>query len=56
MVAPGSVKTLVFPWYELGIGVGFTGLVIFLVANQLAKASLVAKNHPYLKESIIHHT
>lgn len=56
MVAPGTVKHLVFPWYELGIGLGFLGLTIYLTALQLAKAPLTPKNHPYLKESIIHHT
>jgi hypothetical protein len=56
MVYPGTVKNLVFPWYEFGLGLGFVGLIIFLTANQLTKASLVPKNHPYLKESIVHHT
>nr|WP_295868550.1 quinol:cytochrome C oxidoreductase [uncultured Chitinophaga sp.] len=56
MVGPGTYKHLVFPWYELGLGVGFVGLIIFLVANALTKAPLVPKNHPYLKESIVHHT
>jgi hypothetical protein len=56
MVYPGTVKHLVFPWYEFGLGLGFVGLIIFLTANQLTKAALVPKNHPYLKESIVHHT
>lgn len=56
MVGPGTYKHLVFPWYELGLGVGFVGLIIFLVSNALTKAPLVPKNHPYLKESIVHHT
>ncbi|MFB6455777.1 quinol:cytochrome C oxidoreductase [Chitinophaga sp. Hz27] len=56
MVYPATVKHLVFPWYELGLGFGFVGLIIYLVSNQLTKAPLVPKNHPYLKESIIHHT
>jgi hypothetical protein len=56
MVMPGTVKELHFPWYELGLGLGFVGVIIFVVINQLAKAPLVPKNHPYLKESIIHHT
>ncbi|MBC9931429.1 quinol:cytochrome C oxidoreductase [Chitinophaga qingshengii] len=56
MVGPGTYKHLVFPWYELGLGAGFVGLIIFLVANALTKAPLVPKNHPYLKESIVHHT
>ncbi|MGX5817914.1 quinol:cytochrome C oxidoreductase [Chitinophaga lutea] len=56
MVMPGTVKELNFPWFELGVGLGFVGLIILITANQLAKAPLTAKNHPYLKESIIHHT
>ncbi|PUZ28752.1 quinol:cytochrome C oxidoreductase [Chitinophaga parva] len=56
MVMPGSYKHLHFPLFELGIAVGFIGFVIFWVANQLTKASLTVKNHPYLKESILHHT
>lgn len=56
MVMPGTVKELNFPWYELGLGLGFIGVIIFVVINQLAKAPLVPKNHPYLKESIVHHT
>lgn len=56
MVGPGTYGHLVFPWYEAGLAVGFVGLIIFLVSNQLSKAALVPKNHPYLKESIVHHT
>jgi len=56
MVMPGTVHELHFPWYELGLGLGFVGLLIFVTANQLAKAPLVPRNHPYLKESIVHHT
>lgn len=56
MVMPATVKELNFPWFELGIGLGFVGLIIWLTANQLAKAPLTPKNHPYLKESIVHHT
>ncbi len=56
MVGPGTYGHLVFPWYEAGLGLGFVGVIIFLVINNLAKAPLVPKNHPYLKESIVHHT
>ncbi len=41
---------------DLGIALGFVGLIMFVTARALAKHSLVAKNHPFLKESIIHHT
>ncbi|OYW20810.1 MAG: quinol:cytochrome C oxidoreductase [Sphingobacteriales bacterium 12-47-4] len=42
--------------YDLGIALGFVGLIMFLTARALAKAPLVAKNHPFFKESVIHHT
>ncbi|WP_121352785.1 quinol:cytochrome C oxidoreductase [Flavisolibacter nicotianae] len=41
---------------DIGIGLGFVGLIMFVTGRALAKNSLVAKNHPFLKESIIHHT
>lgn len=56
MVMPGSVGELHFPWYEFGLGLGFVGIIIYVTIHSLAKAPLVPKNHPYLKESIIHHT
>ncbi|TWW01700.1 quinol:cytochrome C oxidoreductase [Chitinophaga pinensis] len=56
MVGPGTYKHLVFPWYEFGLGLGFVGVIIYVVIHQLTKAPLVPKNHPYLKESIVHHT
>jgi hypothetical protein len=56
MVGPGTYGHLVFPWYEAGLGLGFVGVIIFVVSHQLTKAPLVVKNHPYLKESIVHHT
>jgi hypothetical protein len=41
---------------DLGIGAGFVGLIMFVTAKSLAKHPLLARNHPFLKESIIHHT
>lgn len=41
---------------DLGIMLGFVGLIMFVTARTLSKHSLIAKNHPFLKESIIHHT
>ena len=41
---------------DLGIMLGFVGLIMFVTARSLAKHPLIAKNHPFLKESIIHHT
>ncbi|MBI1342013.1 MAG: quinol:cytochrome C oxidoreductase [Terrimonas sp.] len=42
--------------YDLGIALGFVGLIMFLTAKALTKAPLVPKNHPFFKESVIHHT
>lgn len=41
---------------DLGIGIGFIGLIMFITARSLSRVPLLAKNHPFLKESIIHHT
>lgn len=41
---------------DLGIALGFVGLIMFITARTLAKYPLIAKNHPFLKESIVHHT
>lgn len=43
-------------YYDFGIGLGFVGLIMFLVGRALARAPLIAKNHPFFKESVIHHT
>jgi hypothetical protein len=57
MVMPvASPKNVPFMLLDLGIGAGFIGLIMFVTAKSLAKHSLIAKNHPFLKESIIHHT
>jgi hypothetical protein len=45
-----------FMLLDLGVAAGFIGLIMFVTARSLAKYSLLARNHPLLKESIIHHT
>ena len=54
----GSISKdhMTLSWLDFGIMALFIGLVIFFVGRALAKAPLIIKNHPYLKESIIHHT
>ena len=42
--------------YDFGIALGFVGIIMFFTARALSRAPLLAKNHPFLKESIIHHT
>ncbi|MCU7551241.1 quinol:cytochrome C oxidoreductase [Chitinophagaceae bacterium LB-8] len=57
MVFPSVSKEHVpFMLADLGIALGFVGLIMFLTARHLAKHPLFARNHPFLKESIIHHT
>ena len=41
---------------EIGIGLGFAGLLIYLTLNALGKAPMEAKNHPFLDESKHLHT
>jgi hypothetical protein len=43
-------------WFELGIALGFVGMIVWLTGKALEKAPLTPMHHPFLKESIIHHT
>jgi hypothetical protein len=57
MVFPSlSPDHVPFMLVDMGIGLGFVGIIMFVTARSLAKHPLIAKNHPFLKESIIHHT
>jgi Ni/Fe-hydrogenase subunit HybB-like protein len=63
MVMPGSVSNpgsrithVPLMLADFGIALGFFGLIMFITARQLAKYPLLARNHPFLKESIVHHT
>ncbi len=57
MVMPGTVKgNPHMSWYEFGIPLGYIGIIMWGVGRYLSKHPLVARNHPFLKESIIHHT
>ena len=57
MVMPGTIGgQFSLGWFEFGILALYSGLVMFFVGRALAKAPLVPMYHPYLKESIIHHT
>jgi hypothetical protein len=42
--------------FDFGIAAGFIGIIMFVTGNVLAKYPLVSKEHPFMKESIIHHT
>jgi hypothetical protein len=42
--------------FDFGIALGFVGLIMWQTARVLSKFPMLANNHPFLKESIIHHT
>ncbi|WP_207497281.1 quinol:cytochrome C oxidoreductase [Aridibaculum aurantiacum] len=56
VMASVSQDHVTLGWLDFGILALFAGMIIFFVGRALTKAPVVAKNHPFLKESIIHHT
>jgi hypothetical protein len=65
MVQPGVVNnvhhngghmTPSLNWFDFGTAFFFIGLIMWQTGKALAAAPLLAKNHPFTKESIIHHT
>jgi len=57
LVAPGTLGTDGHIGFtEIGIGLGFAGLMIYVTLNTLTKEPLEAKNHPFLDESKHLHT
>jgi hypothetical protein len=42
--------------FDFGIAAGFIGLIIWQTNTVLSRFPLISRNHPFLKESIIHHT
>ena len=57
MVFPGpSPKEVPMMIWDFGVALGFVGLIMFVTGRALSRAPLLAKNHPFLKESVIHHT
>jgi hypothetical protein len=57
MVMPGTLKGdyQLMP-FEFGVPFLFVGIIMWAAGKYLGKHSLLAKNHPFLKESMIHHT
>lgn len=43
-------------WLDFGIAAFFIGMIIFFTGRSLASKPLVPKYHPFIKESVIHHT
>lgn len=63
MIFPGSLmdtktNTTEVPMllWDFGVALGFVGLILFVTGRALSKSPLLAKNHPFIKESVIHHT
>lgn len=57
MVMPGTVREHAgMSFFEFGIAALFVGIIMWSVGKYLSKYPTTAKNHPFLKESIIHHT
>ena len=57
LVTPGTLGTHGhIGFIEIGMGLGFAGLFIYLVLNSLTKQPLETKNHPFLDESKNLHT
>lgn len=52
-VSPNKVPSIL---YDLGVALGFVGIIIFVTGKTLSKFPLVARNHPFIKETVIHHT
>jgi hypothetical protein len=57
MVMPGTMheNAQVMP-FEFGIALLFIGIIMWRVGVYFSTNPLTAKNHPFLKESMIHHT
>jgi len=61
MIMPGTVGPQAhwwseISWIEAGVFVGFAGLFVFMMLTALSSfKSLIAKNHPFLQESLHHH-
>jgi hypothetical protein len=51
--SPDRVPTML---WDFGVALGFVGLIMFVTGRALSKAPLLARNHPFIKESVIHHT
>jgi Ni/Fe-hydrogenase subunit HybB-like protein len=57
MVMPGTMyeNAQIMP-FEFGIALLFIGIIMWRVGVYFSSNPLTAKNHPFLKESMIHHT
>jgi hypothetical protein len=57
MVFAGTIPSHVpMNLFDFGIAAGFIGLIIWNTGSVLSKFPMIPRNHPFLKESVIHHT
>src|SRR4051812_8805175 len=42
--------------FDFGLALGFLGVIMFIAGRAFVAHPLIPKNHPFLKESVIHHT
>ncbi|ULQ51592.1 quinol:cytochrome C oxidoreductase [Flavihumibacter fluvii] len=56
VIASISKEHVELNFFDFGVAAGFVGLIMWSTGIALTKRSLIAKNHPFFKESIIHHT
>jgi len=55
MITPGTLKEHGgLGFLEVGLTMMYLAIFIYVVANELSKAPLIAKNHPMLQESLHH--
>jgi hypothetical protein len=56
MVMPATVQShWKLGFLEIGMALGFLGLMLFVIHRALAKRSLMVEKHPYLEETLHHH-
>lgn len=51
-----SKEHVTLGWWDFGVASLFVGMIILFVGRFLASKPLIHQYHPFLKESIIHHT
>ena len=55
MVMPGTVRMQPhLSWFEIGIPLGFVGIIMWGVSRFASRVPMTPKNDPFIKESIIH--
>jgi hypothetical protein len=52
-ISPNHAPTML---YDFGVALGFVGLIMFVTGRTMSKFPLATRNHPFIKESVIHHT